>query len=115
MLARCPEGLEGWHRYPKAVVVTTDLVPLAGSQRAFPGLGAIDRERGAALMAAFDACNRRFGRGTFVPGSAGFVPKREWSTLMLGALILARAVDDPALSDEILTKTLAWMGSDACC
>lgn len=31
---------------------------------------------------------------------------------MLGALILARAVDDPALSDEILAETRAWMQSD---
>jgi TetR/AcrR family transcriptional repressor of nem operon len=28
---------------------------------------------------------------------------------VLGALILARAVDDPALSDEILAETRAWM------
>ena len=32
---------------------------------------------------------------------------------LIGALILARAVDDPALSDEILAETRAWMGSDA--
>ena len=63
-----------------AGVVTTDLFPLAASQRAFPGLGQLDREHGAALMGALDACNRRFGRGAVVPGSAGFAPKREWST-----------------------------------
>lgn len=32
---------------------------------------------------------------------------------MIGALILARAVDDPALSDEILNETRAWVGSGA--
>lgn len=32
---------------------------------------------------------------------------------MIGALILARAVDDPALSDEILNETRAWIVSDA--
>ncbi|MCJ2046387.1 Y-family DNA polymerase [Methylobacterium sp. J-078] len=68
------------YRYSKAGVVTTDLVPLAASQRALPGLGQIDREQGAALMAALDACNRRFGRGVVVPGAAGFAPRREWST-----------------------------------
>jgi len=68
------------YRYSKAGVVTTDLVPLAASQRALPGLGQIDREQGAALMAALDACNRRFGRGAVVPGAAGFAPRREWST-----------------------------------
>ena len=68
------------YRYSKAGVVTTDLMPLAASQRAMPGLGQLDREMGAALMEALDACNRRFGRGTVVPGAAGFAPKREWST-----------------------------------
>lgn len=68
------------YRYSKAGVVTTDLVPLAASQRAMPGLGQLDREAGAALMLALDTCNRRFGRGAVVPGTAGFAPKREWST-----------------------------------
>ncbi|KMO33621.1 TetR/AcrR family transcriptional regulator [Methylobacterium aquaticum] len=31
---------------------------------------------------------------------------------MLGALILARAVDEPSLSDEILAETRAWMTAD---
>lgn len=31
----------------------------------------------------------------------------------IGALILARAADDPALSDEILAETLAWLGAQA--
>ncbi|MCJ2039014.1 Y-family DNA polymerase [Methylobacterium sp. J-059] len=68
------------YRYSKAGVVTTDLMSLAASQRAMPGLGQLDREMGAALMEALDACNRRFGRGAVVPGAAGFAPKREWST-----------------------------------
>ena len=68
------------YRYSKAGVVTTDLMPLAASQRAMPGLGQLNREMGAALMEALDACNRRFGRGAVVPGAAGFAPTREWST-----------------------------------
>ena len=68
------------YRYSKAGIITTDLVPLAASQRAMPGLGQFDRERGAALMAAMDACNARFGRGTVVPAATGFAPRRDWST-----------------------------------
>ena len=56
------------------------MVPPAASQRALPGLGRLDRERGAALMAALDASNGRFGRGAVVPASAGFAPRRDWST-----------------------------------
>jgi DNA polymerase V len=67
-------------RYSKAGIVTTDLVPLASSQRAIPGLGQLDREMGAALMEALDTCNRRFGRGAVVPGTAGLAPSRSWST-----------------------------------
>ncbi|GJD99887.1 DUF4113 domain-containing protein [Methylobacterium isbiliense] len=59
-------------------MITTDLVPLAESPRAL--FGALDRERGGALMAAMDACNARFGRGSVVPGRAGIVAKRTWST-----------------------------------
>ncbi len=35
------------YRYSKAGIVTADLVPLVMSQRAFPGLGQLDREHGA--------------------------------------------------------------------
>ncbi|MHC1999204.1 DUF4113 domain-containing protein [Methylobacterium sp. CM6241] len=31
-------------------------------------------------MDAFNSCNRRWGRGTVVPGTAGFGPQRNWST-----------------------------------
>ncbi len=69
------------YRYSKAGVITVDLVPLADSQRALPGVGRLDREKGAALMSAVDECNRRFGRGTVVPGKAGVIPaRRDWST-----------------------------------
>jgi DNA polymerase V len=65
-------------RYSKAGIVTVDLVPLATSQRAL--IGALDREKGAALMDAMDACNRRWGRGAVVPANAGLVERRTWST-----------------------------------
>ena len=68
------------YRYSKAGLITVDLVPLAGSRRALAGMDLGDREASASLMAALDACNRRFGRGTVVPGSAGFAPRRDWST-----------------------------------
>ncbi|WP_018260006.1 Y-family DNA polymerase [Methylobacterium sp. WSM2598] len=73
---REPVGIP-W-RYSKAGVITTDLVPLAESPRAL--FGALDRERSGALMAAMDACNTRFGRGSVVPARAGLVEKRTWST-----------------------------------
>ena len=67
-------------RYSKAGVVTTDLVPLDRSQRALAGLGRLDRDRSGPLMAALDACNTRFGRGSVVPARAGLQAKRAWST-----------------------------------
>lgn len=61
-------------------MVTTDLVPLAASQQALSGLGRLDQEHGAALMAALYACSGRFGRGAGVPAAAGLVARRDWST-----------------------------------
>ncbi|KQP50853.1 DNA polymerase [Methylobacterium sp. Leaf399] len=71
-----PEG-RPW-RYSKAGVVTTDLMLLDASPRAL--IGQLDRERSGPLMAAMDACNARFGRGSVVPARAGLVEKRKWST-----------------------------------
>ena len=66
-------------RYSKAGIVTTDLVPLAGSQRAL--IGQLDRERSASLMGALDACNARWGRGAVVPARAGLERQRRgWAT-----------------------------------
>ncbi len=65
-------------RYSKCGLVTVDLVPLEASQRAL--IGRLDRERSGPLMAAMDACNARFGRGTVVPARAGLVERRAWST-----------------------------------
>jgi DNA polymerase V len=69
---------KGGHRYAKAGLITTDLVPLADTQRAL--IGGFDRERSSALMAALDACNARFGRGAVVPASAGIVDRRAWAS-----------------------------------
>jgi DNA polymerase V len=84
LVKACLHGVrKAWRngfRYSKSGVVTTDLVPLGASQRAIPGLGQLDREQGAALMAALDACNARFGRGAVVPAAAGFARERVWST-----------------------------------
>ncbi|GJD42840.1 hypothetical protein AFCDBAGC_0682 [Methylobacterium cerastii] len=43
-------------------------------------IGQFDRERSGPLMAAIDACNARFGRGSVVPARAGLEAKRTWST-----------------------------------
>ena len=60
-------------------IVTTDLVPLVGSQRAL--IGQLDRERSANLMDALDACNARWGRGAVVPPRAGLErQRRSWAT-----------------------------------
>ncbi|WP_375455634.1 Y-family DNA polymerase [uncultured Methylobacterium sp.] len=71
------QGARPW-RYSKAGVITTDLMRLADSPRAL--IGGLDRERSGALMAAIDACNVRFGRGTVVPARAGPAETRTWST-----------------------------------
>jgi DNA polymerase V len=68
------------YRYSKAGVMTVDLVPLERSQRALPGMGRLNREKGGALMEALDACNRRWGRGSVVHGSAGMPQMRKWAT-----------------------------------
>ena len=59
--------------------MTVDLQPLAETQRAL--IGQLDRERSGPLMAAMDACNARFGRGSVVPARAGLERARStWST-----------------------------------
>jgi DNA polymerase V len=68
----------GGYRYAKAGIITTDLVPLEGSQRAL--IGAMDRERSASLMNALDTCNSRWGRGSVVIAAAGLPEQRGWST-----------------------------------
>ena len=52
-----------------------------------------------ALPAGVTAKRRREAIGTYAT--------------LIGALVLARAVDDPALSDEILAETRAWISFDA--
>jgi len=70
----------GRYRYSKAGVVTVDLVPLEKSQRALPGLGRLDRERGGALMSAVDQCNSKYGRGSVITAAAGVPERRQWAT-----------------------------------
>jgi DNA polymerase V len=70
-------GQRPW-RYSKAGIVTNDLVLLSHSPRAL--IGGMDRERSGPLMAAMDACNARWGRGSVVPARSGLVTRREWNT-----------------------------------
>jgi DNA polymerase V len=94
------------YRYSKAGVVAGDLVPLSGAPRAL--IDPLDRERGVRLMAALDACNRRFGRGTVVPAVAGMPESRGWQTrfemrsprytTQLGEVPRVRAHDPDSLS-----------------
>jgi DNA polymerase V len=64
------------YRYCKAGVVTADLVAMGKAQRAL--FGGFDQERGGRLMAAMDAANARFGRGTVTLAAAGI--KKPWET-----------------------------------
>ena len=66
---------DGYHYY-KAGVVTVDLVAMDRAPRAL--LGGYDQERGGRLMAAMDAANARFGRGTVTLAAAGI--KKPWAT-----------------------------------
>jgi DNA polymerase V len=66
------------YRYSKAGIITTDLLPLDGSQRAL--IGSMDREYAASLMTALDACNSRWGRGAVFMAAAGIPKQRGWST-----------------------------------
>ncbi|TCR64714.1 Y-family DNA polymerase [Bosea sp. BK604] len=67
------------YRYSKAGLVTVDLVPPEASQRAL--IGAFDRDASGRLMAALDACNKRFGRGSVFPASTGIERQRQrWQT-----------------------------------
>ncbi|WP_367184078.1 DUF4113 domain-containing protein [Devosia sp.] len=63
-------------RYSKAGIITQDLVAPPIPQLAlFDGL---NHERAARVMAAMDAANARFGRGTVVPAAIG--TKVKWAT-----------------------------------
>ena len=67
------------YRYAKAGLMTVDLVPLEGSQRAL--IGALDRDKAERLMAALDACNARNGRGAVFSAASGVErQKRAWVT-----------------------------------
>jgi TetR/AcrR family transcriptional repressor of nem operon len=70
-------------------------------------------EARAAMANGLDAQIDRFARSLPVGDPAE--RRREaigrWSA-MVGALVMARAVDDPALADELLTSTRAWIGAE---
>jgi len=67
------------YRYSKAGLMTVDIVPLEGSQRAL--IGALDREKSGRLMEALDACNQKHGRGVVFPAAAGIArQKKAWIT-----------------------------------
>jgi DNA polymerase V len=62
------------YRYAKAGLMTVDIVPLEGSQRAL--IGALDRDRSGRLMEALDACNQKHGRGVVSPQRQALVASR---------------------------------------
>ncbi|MCJ2106011.1 DUF4113 domain-containing protein, partial [Methylobacterium sp. E-041] len=70
-------GAGPW-RFSEAGIVITDLMLLDASPRA--PIEQLGRVGSGPLMAAVDACNARFGRGSVVPARVGLVEKRTWST-----------------------------------
>ena len=66
----------GGHRYFKAGVVLNDLVPQGHQTRML--FSTRDPARSARAMAAIDAVNARYGRGTVRPLATGL--ERQWST-----------------------------------
>lgn len=68
-------------------------------------------EARAAMTKGLDAQIDRFARS--LPAGDPAARRRDaigrWSA-MVGALVMARAVDDPTLADELLTSTRAWIG-----
>jgi TetR/AcrR family transcriptional repressor of nem operon len=69
-------------------------------------------EARAAMAHGLDAHIDRFARG--LPGKDDAEQRRaaigRWAA-MVGAVILSRAIDDPALSDELLRETRAWIAA----
>lgn len=69
-------------------------------------------EARVAMARGLDAQIDRFARS--LPAGDPASRRRDaigrWSA-MVGALVMARAVDDPALANELLTSTRAWIGA----
>ena len=85
-----------------------------GSGCVLSALGEETRRQGPAVRRSVTAGLERLVAAlqAALPGRAARRRRRALATLatLTGALILARAVDDPALSDEILTATAAELG-----
>lgn len=81
------------------------------------GLAAETRHEGAAAHAAMTAGLRQQvdGLSRALSGESDGDKRRKaigsWAA-MVGAVILARAVDDPAFSDEMLNETRAWIDAN---
>lgn len=81
------------------------------------GLAAETRHEGAAAHVAMTAGLRQKidGLSRTLSGDSDADKRRKaigsWAA-MVGAVILARAVDDPAFSDEILNEARAWIGAN---
>lgn len=81
------------------------------------GLAAETRHESATAQAAMTAGLRQQidGLSRALSGESDAERRREaiggWAA-MVGAVILARAVDDPAFSDEVLNETRAWIDAN---
>lgn len=111
-------GLEGTLPDFLAVYLSSSHRDDAGGGCPMAALAADVRLRSAAARSAMTAGIRAniAGVEAALPGPITKDRRREaigTYAAMLGALILARAVDDLALSDEILNETRAWISLDA--
>ena len=73
----------------------------------------IRRQTPAARLAMTEGFKSQIDRiAKAIPGPGAAASRRQavgvWAA-MVGAVVLARAIDDPALSDEILDETRAWI------
>lgn len=80
-------------------------------------VGLLPHQSIAARAAMGEGVRRQVDRlAAALPGQDGADARAaaigSWAA-MVGALVLARAIDDPALSDEVLEKTRAWIGTRA--
>ena len=76
--------------------------------------GQMGQQTPAARQAMAEGLNaqiERIAQGLYDAGGVGDLRREaigQWAT-MVGALVMARAVDDPALADELLVQSRAWI------
>jgi TetR/AcrR family transcriptional regulator, transcriptional repressor for nem operon len=104
-------------RYATAYLEPSHRDDLAGGCAVAALGGETIRQGGAARTAMTEGLKRQIDRFTpTAPGADEAEQRRaaigSWAA-MVGAVVLARMSDDPALADEVLAQTRAWIGEKA--